>query len=142
MSSLMNELLRLQSSMDSLLRSPRSEFFFGPAAAGVFPPVNVFRTAEGDVVIRAELSGVKPEEFNVTAEGRRVTISGDRKQESPAGVAYHRRERPSGKFSRSFQLPEDLDLEHATATLSQGVMTLRLPRAEAAKARQITVQAA
>jgi HSP20 family protein len=142
MSSLMNELLRLQSSMDSLLRTPRSELFFGPAAAGVFPPVNVFRTSEGDVVIRAELPGVKPEDFNVTAEGRRVTISGERKPESPADVTYHRRERPTGKFSRSFQLPEDLDLEHATATLSQGVMTLRAPRAAAARARQITVQAA
>jgi HSP20 family protein len=141
MSSLMNELLRLQSSMESQLRSPRGELFFGPAAAGVFPPVNVFRTAEGDVVIRAELPGVKPEDFNVTAEGRRVTISGERTPESPTGVTYHRRERPVGKFSRSFQLPEDLDLEHATATLSQGVMTLRAPRAAAAKARQITVQA-
>jgi HSP20 family protein len=142
MSSLMNELLRLQSSMESLLRSPRGELFFGPAAAGVFPPVNVFRTAEGDIVIRAEFPDVKPEGFNVTAEGRRVTISGERKPESPAGVTYHRRERPFGKFSRSFQLPEDLDLEHATATLSQGVMTLRAPCAAAAKARQITVQTA
>jgi HSP20 family protein len=142
MSSLMNELLRLQSSMDSLLRSPRSELFFGPATAGVFPPVNVFRTSEGDLVIRAEVPGVKPEDFNVTTEGRRVTMSGERKLETPGGVTYHRRERAAGKFSRSFQLPEDLDLEHATATLSQGVMTLRIPRAAAAKARQITVQGA
>jgi len=142
MPSLVNELLRLQSSMDALLRSPRGELFFGPSTAGVFPPVNVFRTSEGDVVIRAELPGVKPEDFSVTAEGRRLTISGERKPESPEGVAYHRRERTSGKFSRSFQLPEDLDLEHAAATLSQGVMTLRVPRAAAAKARQITVQAA
>jgi HSP20 family protein len=143
MSSLMNELLRLQSSMESLLRSPRSEqLFFGPSTAGVFPPVNLFRTSEGDVVIRAELPGVKPEDFNVTAEGRRLTLSGERKPESPEGVTYHRRERAAGKFSRSFQLPEDLDLEHATATLNQGVMTLRIPRAAAAKTRQITVHAA
>ena len=70
MPSLVNELLRLQSSMDALLRSPRGELFFGPSTAGVFPPVNVFRTSEGDVVIRAELPGVNPEDFNVTAEGR------------------------------------------------------------------------
>jgi len=143
MSSLMNELLRLQSSMESLLRSPRSEqLFFGPSTSGVFPPVNVFRTSEGDLVIRAELPGVKPEDFNLTAEGRRVTITGERKPETPEGVTYHRRERAAGRFSRSFQLPEDLDLENATATLSQGVMTLRIPRAAAARARQITVQAA
>jgi HSP20 family protein len=128
--------------MESMLRSPRSEFSFGPATAGVFPPVNVFQNQEGDVVIRAELPGVKPEDFSVTVEGRRVTITGERKPESPESVAHHRRERPFGKFSRSIQLPEDLDVEQASATLSQGVMTLRVPRAAAAKARQISVQPA
>ena len=142
MSALVNQLLRLQSALDSSLRSPRSDFFFGPATAGVFPPVNVFVDQKGDVVIRAELPGVKPEDFNVTVEGRRLTITGERKAESPEGLAYHRRERPSGKFSRSIQLPEDLDVDQAAATLSLGVMTLQLPRSAAAKARQITVQAA
>jgi HSP20 family protein len=141
MATFVDELLRLQRDLDSFFRSPRSELFFGPAAAGVFPPINVFRNPEGDLVIRAELPGVQPEAFNVTVEGRRLTLTGERKLESPEG-GYHRRERPYGKFSRTVQLPEDLDVEHAEAKLSLGVMTLRIPRSAAARARQITVQAA
>ena len=112
MSAFVNELLRLQGNLDSLLRSPRSDFFFGPATAGVFPPINVFRDQQGDMVIRAELPGVKPEDFNLTVEGGRLTISGERHPE-PFEGSYHRRERPFGKFSRSIQLPDDLDLDHA-----------------------------
>jgi len=141
MSTLMNELLRLQTDLESMLRSPRSDFFFGPSTAGVFPPVNVFRDPQGDVVIRAELPGVKPEDFKVTVEGRRLTLTGERKPEGPE-ANYHRRERPIGKFSRVFQLPEDLDVDHAEAKLTNGVLTLRLPRAASARARQITVAAA
>jgi HSP20 family protein len=141
MSTLMNELLRLQTDLESMLRSPRSDFFFGPSTAGVFPLVNVFRDPQGDVVIRAELPGVKPEDFQVTVEGRRVTLTGERKPEGPEGN-YHRRERPAGKFSRMFQLPEDLDVERAEAKLTNGVLTLRLPRAASARARQINVAAA
>jgi HSP20 family protein len=142
MSILVNELLRLQENLDSLLRTPpRSDFFFGPSAAGVFPPLNVFQDQQGDVVIRAELPGVKPEDINVTVEARRLTISGERKPET-GGNGYHRRERLFGKFSRSIQLPDDLDIERAEAKFNQGVMTLRIPRAASAKARQITVHAA
>ena len=138
--SAVNELLRLQGELDSLRDRPRSEFFFGPSAAGVYPPVNVFRDQNGDVVLRAELPGLSPEEISVTVEQRRLTISGERKPDS-AENGYHRRERPYGKFSRSFQLPADLDLEHATAKFHQGVMTLHVPQAAAAKPRQISVQA-
>src|SRR5262245_49362651 len=113
MSTLVNELLRLQGDLESLLRTPRSDFFFGPPTVGVFPMVNVFRDAEGDVVIRAELPGVKPEDFNITVEGRRLTMTGERKPEGAEG-GYHRRERLFGKFSRSIQLPEDLDVDAAS----------------------------
>jgi HSP20 family protein len=138
-----NELLRLQSALDTLRRTPPNELFFGsgPSAAGVFPPVNVFRDQGEDVVLRAEMPGVKPEDITVSCEQRRLTISGERKpQRSENG--YHRRERPYGKFSRSFQLPPDLDIDRAEAKFGLGVMTLRIPRAAAAKPRHINVQVA
>ena len=137
-----NELLHLQGELDARLRSPRSDLFAGPSAAGVFPPVNIFRNANGDAVIRAELPGVKPEQLSVTVERRRLTLSGERTPEGAEHGGYHRRERASGKFSRSMELPADLDVDHAGATFYGGVMTLRIPRAEAAKPRQITVKAA
>ncbi len=136
-----SELLRLQGQLDARLRSPRSEFFFGPTSAGVFPALNVFRDGQGGLVVRAELPGVKPDGINVTVEQRRLTISGERTPESSEN-GYHRRERLHGKFSRSLQLPADLDIEHAEAKFSNGVMTLRVPQTAAAKPRQINVQAA
>jgi len=108
----------------------------------VFPPVNVFRDAHGDVVIRAELPGVKPEDIAVTVERRRLTVSGERMAGATENGGYHRRERSWGKFSRSIELPVDLDVDRAEAKFEGGVMTLRIPRAEAAKPRQINVQAA
>ena len=136
-----NELVRLQGELDSLQRSPESEVFFGPSAAGVYPPINVFRDPNGNVVIRAELPGLQPEDITVTCEQRRLTISGERKPES-AENGYHRCERRYGRFSRSIQLPADLDIDHAAAKFNQGVMTLSIPQAGAAKTRQISVQAA
>ena len=138
----MNELLNLQSELDALLRSPRTDLFAGPSAAGVFPPINIFRNGSGDAVIRAEIPGVKPEQLSVTVERRRLTVSGERTPEAPENGGYHRRERAWGKFSRSVELPADLDVDRAEATFRNGVMTLRLPRAEAAKPRHITIQAA
>jgi HSP20 family protein len=138
----LSELLRLQQELESLLDRPTSDVSFGPSSPGVFPPVNVFRDRQGDLVIRAELPGVKPEDIDVTHEARRLTLSGERKAETTDNGAYHRRERPWGKFSRAIHLPADLDVEKAEAHFHQGVMTLRVPRAQAAKPRQITVQAA
>lgn len=136
-----NELVRLQGELDSRQLSAESEFFFGPSAAGVYPTVNVFRDPNGNVVVRAELPGLKPEDITVICEQRRLTISGERKPES-AENGYHRRERPYGRFSRSIQLPADLDIDHAEAKFNRGVMTLSISQAGAAKARHITVQAA
>jgi HSP20 family protein len=141
-SNAVNELLHLQGELDALLRSPRSDLFSGPSAAGVFPPINIFRNASGDAVVRAELPGVKPENLSLTVERRRLTLSGERTSEGPENGGYHRRERAWGKFSRSIELPADLDVERAEATFRNGVLTLRIPRAEAAKPRQITVHAA
>jgi len=136
-----NDLLRFQSEIDRLLRNPSAGFTAGLSGPGAFPPVNVFRSAEG-VVIHAEMPGVAPEDVSVTCEGRRLTITGERKApEAPRG-GYHRRERPSGKFSRTLVLPEDLDAEHATAEVRHGVLTLHVPLAAAAKPRAITVKAA
>jgi len=133
-----DDLLRLQGRLDTLLRNP-APALFGPSGPGGYPPVNVFRGKEG-IVVRAELPGFAPEEVTITSEGRRLTISGERKPSTEERGGYHRRERPWGKFSRTFVLPDDLDPERASAQVRHGVLTLRVPLAEAAKPRQIAVQ--
>jgi HSP20 family protein len=134
---LWNDLLGLQDEMQRLLQAPAT-FFREPSAAGVFPPLNVFRGKEG-LVVRAEIPGVEPGDVAITAEGRRLTISGERKAPEPAAGSYHRRERPRGKFSRTVTLPDDIDGARATAALRNGVLTLTIPQHEAAKARRIEI---
>lgn len=136
-----NDLLRLQSELEHLLNRPAPGFQVGTSAAGVFPPVNVFRAPEA-VVIRAELPGLKPDDITVTSEQRRLTISGERKPDDGERGAYHRRERSYGRFSRSIVLPEDLDYERANAEFRDGVMTITIPLVAAAKPRTIAVHAA
>jgi HSP20 family protein len=89
----------------------------------------------------AELPGVESEALKVAGQGRTLTISGERRRETQTdSVGYHRRERPFGEFSRSLQLPENLDLTQAKASLAAGVLTIRIPKAESAKPRQISVE--
>lgn len=108
---------------------------------GVYPLVNLHESEEG-YVLTAELAGVAPDNIHVSIEGSTVTLTGERKIEYPAdkGTAVHRRERQSGSFRRAFELPAEIDLEHAKATHKNGILTLTLPKSPAAKPRQITIE--
>jgi HSP20 family protein len=131
-------LLALQQELDRFQRNPG--FNLGPSGYGTFPAVNLFEDRDG-MVVMAELPGVEPESINISSQSRTLTISGERRRESLTDSAgYHRRERAHGEFSRSIQLPETVDLAKAAASCTAGVLTVRIPKAEAAKPRQITVQ--
>lgn len=110
-------------------------------ARGVYPPVNLQETEEG-YVLTAEIPGIAPENIDVSIEGSTVTLSGERKIEYAAGegTAVHRRERQSGNFRRGFELPTEIDLDAAKATHKNGVLTLRLPKSQASKPRQIKIE--
>jgi HSP20 family protein len=131
-------LLALQQELDRFQRNPG--FSLGPSGQGAFPSVNIFDERDGTVVV-AELPGLDPQALHVAGQGNTLTISGQRLRETPVeSVGYHRRERPFGEFSRSIQLPDNLDLAKATASCAAGVLTVRIPKAETAKPRQINVQ--
>jgi HSP20 family protein len=113
----------------------------GPSGRGVFPPVNVFSDRDS-YVVKLEVPGIAPEDVSIEAEGRTLTVSGKREVPAPSGGSFHRRERGTGRFSRSLQLPADLDLSRAEASCKHGILTVRVPKREEAKPRQITVKAA
>jgi HSP20 family protein len=113
----------------------------GPSGRGVFPPVNVFADRDG-YVVKLEVPGIAPEDVSIEAEGRTLTVSGKREIAAPTAGSFHRRERGTGEFSRSLQLPADLDLARAEASHKHGVLTVRIPKREEAKPRQITIKAA
>ncbi len=129
----------LQRELERFLRNPAISL--GLSGYGAYPPLNVFEDKAGLVIV-AEVAGLDPGQIELGCQGRTLTIHSERKRrdlDKPAG--FHRRERSFGEFSRSLQLPEDYDLQRAEAKYENGLLVIRLPKAESAKPRQIAVQA-
>ena len=133
-------LLTLQRELERVFESPLG-FDLGPSGRGVYPPVNVFSDRDG-YVVRVEVPGVALDNVKIETQGRTLTISGKRETKVPESGSFHRHERGAGEFSRSVQLPAELDLERAEASYNHGLLTVRVPKKEAAKPRQISVNAA
>jgi len=109
-------------------------------ASGVFPPLNVTQDDE-NLYIRAEIPGIDADQLSISALRNRVSLAGKRQiQQEPGKVSYHRRERAEGSFARTLSLPVEIDAERVNARYADGILTLTLPKAEAAKPRQIAVR--
>jgi HSP20 family protein len=104
------------------------------------PPVDIYETAQHEVVVKVELPDMKREDIGVTFENNVLTIRGERKISDEVGNdRFQRLERFYGSFSRSFTLPSTVDAGNISATYKDGVLTVRLPQREEAKPKQITV---
>jgi HSP20 family protein len=104
-----------------------------------YPPVDVLESKDS-YVLRAELPGMKKEDFNLEVKDGMLTLSGERKSEKRAeGVEYRTVERVEGKFSRSFSLPETVKHDGIQATYKDGILEIHVPKAEEAKPRRIEV---
>jgi HSP20 family protein len=104
------------------------------------PAVDIYET-ENELVLKADLPDVDLKDIDVRVENQTLTISGERKfEKQDAGKGYHRIERNYGSFVRSFTLPNTFDTEHITADFKNGVLSVTLPKKEAAKPRQVKVE--
>jgi len=104
------------------------------------PAVDIHET-EHELVVKADLPGVKPEELDVRVENNILTIRGERKFEKKVNEDnYLRVERSYGSFSRSFSLANTVNTEAIKADYKDGVLTLSIPKREEAKPKQIKVQ--
>jgi len=104
------------------------------------PAVDIYET-ENDLVVKADLPDVDLKDIDVRVENQTLTIAGERKfekQDSTAG--YHRIERSYGSFVRSFSVPNTFDTDHIAAEFKNGVLSVTLPKKEAAKPRQVKVE--
>lgn len=102
--------------------------------------IDVYQT-EGDIVIKSTIAGVKPEDLDVAINNDMVTIKGDRKQEEVVeGENYYYQECYWGSFSRSVVLPVDVVVDKAEAALKNGILTIRLPKAQTNKTKKIQVR--
>lgn len=134
---------QLRNEMDRLVSD-----FFGPASAAGparwswasrnFPALNVWE--EGDALwAEAEVPGLKGDDLDISVVGGDLTIRGSRGEAKQEGVAYHRQERGTGEFNRVLRLPQDVDPSGVEATLTDGVLRIKLPKAESAKPREIKI---
>ncbi len=133
---------QLRDQMDRLVGD-----FFGPmtgtyaprtAAGRSFPAVNVWDYGE-HLYAEAEMPGVKSDDLEVTVVGGDLIIRGRRGEPATDGTTYHRRERGAGAFNRVLRLPIEVDAERVEATLKDGVLLVKLPKAESAKPKKIKV---
>ncbi len=112
-----------------------------PAARPWAPAVDILET-ENELVLKADLPGIDMKNIQIEFEQGTLTVKGERpfEKKSDNGVGYHRIERSYGQFTRCFSVPETVDAEHVKAEYRGGVLTVTLPKKEAAKPRTIKVQ--
>jgi len=107
--------------------------------AGVFPLINLSEDKD-NYYVRAEMPGLKADDIGISVAGNNLSISGERKIASEGeNVRYHRREREAGTFSRVVALPGEVDADKVEANHVNGVLTVVILKAEAAKPKQIAV---
>ena len=105
------------------------------------PAMDLYETDEA-LVLKAELPGFAKEDVHLELQDNTLTLKGKRKRELDVKEEqYHRVERAYGAFQRSFMLPALVDPDKAEATFKEGVLELRLPKAEEAKAKRIAITA-
>jgi HSP20 family protein len=103
-----------------------------------FPALNVWE--EGDVMYaEAEVPGLESEDLDISVIGSDLTIRGKRGGLAHEGASYHRQERGTGEFNRVLRLPSEVDAAKVEATLTDGVLLIKLPKAESAKPKKIKV---
>ncbi|MDG4839281.1 Hsp20/alpha crystallin family protein [Micromonospora sp. WMMD967] len=117
-----------------------AEQFFGTAARPATMPLDAYR--DGDHFYAAfDLPGVDPDTIDCTVERNVLTVRAERRRPSGDGVELVAAERPMGTFTRRLFLGDTLDTDKLEAGYEHGVLTLRIPVAERAKPRRVTISA-
>ncbi len=105
-----------------------------------FPATDVSETPEA-LTLKLEVPGLSRDDIKISVENNMLTVRGEKTQEtSSENETFYRTERSYGSFERSFSLPSHVDPDDVKASLENGVLTIRLPRREEAKAREIAIE--
>ncbi|MBV8130405.1 MAG: Hsp20/alpha crystallin family protein [Planctomycetaceae bacterium] len=135
------EMVSLRDAMNSLLQESfvRPVGLMGDGAALL--PLDIAETEDEDeFIVKALLPGVRPEDVHITAHGDSLTIRGEMKaEEEKKGEHYHLRELRHGHFQRTVTLSTPISADKAQAQFENGILTLKLPKAEEAKPKEIKI---
>ena len=132
---------------DEMFRQPFS--FFGqhpmwpriqfPVKEMILPTVDIYEEGK-EVVVKAEIPGMKKSDISVDIDENRITISGEKKQEKKVDKKdYHRVECSYGSFCRSFRLPDTVNSDKAKASFKDGILEIRIPKSGKEKKKKITI---
>jgi HSP20 family protein len=131
------ELNRMRNEMARLLARGNGDRRFSYTA---YPALNLWED-NGHLYVEAELPGFELSDLEITLPGEdQLSIKGERKEPELPNATWHRQERGYGSFSRLIELPQRVDADKVTAEFKYGVLTISLPKREAAKPRHIEVK--
>ncbi len=135
------ELATLRDLVNRILEETWTRFGRLPTTLEVFgPPIDLSET-DNEIVVRAAVPGLKPEDLEVSIDDGLLTIRGEtREEKKEEGARYHYRELRWGRFERSVRLPAPVDESRAEAKLEHGILTVRLPKAQPSARRTIKIQ--
>jgi HSP20 family protein len=134
------ELAAVQARLNRIFSEPYEQGDDALTRADWVPAVDVFETEQHELVVKAELPGIKREDIDLKVENNVLTIRGERKRDAEIKQdAYQRVERTYGAFARSFTLPSTVNPEAVKAEFKDGVLTIVLPAREEAKPRQVQI---
>jgi HSP20 family protein len=115
---------------------PRVQF---PNQEMMSPTVDIFEEGT-EMVVKAELPGIKKDDINIDISENSMTISGKKKQEKKIDRKdYHRIECSYGSFCRSFRLPDTVNSDNAKASFKDGILEIRMPNSDKGKKKKITI---
>ncbi|MFW8637410.1 Hsp20/alpha crystallin family protein [Cribrihabitans pelagius] len=108
--------------------------------ASIYPPVN-FWAGEDSIVMTAELPGLSEDSIELTVQDSMISLRGEfTDHDTGEDIAWHRRERPKGKFSRSVELPFRIDADQVDARFEHGILTVEMQRPEDEKPKRISIR--
>ena len=123
-----------------LFQDSVARMFSEPSVRPWSPGVDILEN-ENDLVLKADVPGIEPNNIDISLENGTLTLKGERKFEnSETQQGYHRIERSYGWFARSFALPDTVDVDKVKAEFKNGALTVTLPKKEVAKPRAVKVE--
>ncbi len=121
----------------SLFNLPGSRF---PETGELIPTVDLFES-DGDVVLKAELPGIRKEDLDITLTEDTITLAGEKKKEEKIKKKdYYRWESSYGSFCRTFSLPAEVKTDQIKTKFKDGILEIRMPKTEEAKKKEIKVK--
>ena len=136
----LDSLTHIQREMSDLLDFLSSTPPKGTYINTEFPPI-IVSTSGDNVIVRAEIPGIKVNDLDVQVVNDVLTIKGERKTSIDVSkMTYLRREMPYGTFARAIVLPERVDAEKVTASYKNGVLVVTLPKAPESKPKQVIIK--